>query len=154
MKQDRKPRDKPMHLWSINLQQRRQEYNTMEEFLLWLSSYESDWYPMRMRVWTLALLSGLSIWGCHELWCRSQTRLRSCNAVAVAQASSYNSHLIPSLGTSICSTCGPKKEKQTNKKKKNIQWRKDSLFNKRCLEIWQTATHRRTKLEHSLTPCT
>ena len=28
--QDRKPRDKPTHLWSINLQQRRQEY-TMEK---------------------------------------------------------------------------------------------------------------------------
>ena len=26
MEQDRKPRNKPMHLWSINLWQRRQEY--------------------------------------------------------------------------------------------------------------------------------
>ena len=30
MEQDRKPRDKPMHLWSTNLWQRRQEY-TMEK---------------------------------------------------------------------------------------------------------------------------
>ena len=30
MEQDRKPRNKPMHLWSINLQQKRQEY-TMEK---------------------------------------------------------------------------------------------------------------------------
>ena len=30
MEQDRKPRNKPMHPWSINLQQRRQEYR-MEE---------------------------------------------------------------------------------------------------------------------------
>ena len=30
MEQDRKPRNKPIHLWSINLQQRRQEY-TMEK---------------------------------------------------------------------------------------------------------------------------
>ena len=38
--------------------------------------------------------------------------LRSCIAVAVAEAGSYSSDSTPGLGTSMCHTCGPKKKKK------------------------------------------
>ena len=38
---------------------------------------------MRLRVRSLASLSGIRIWRCCELWCRSQMRLRSWVGVAV-----------------------------------------------------------------------
>ena len=56
-----------------------------------------------MRTWvrSLALPSGLRIWCCHELWCKSQTQLRAGIAVAVVWDGSCSSDLTPSLGTSI-----------------------------------------------------
>ena len=56
-----------------------------------------------------------SIPGLTELWCRSQMQLRSLVAVAVVQAGSGSSDSIPSLGTSICHGCGPKKQNKINK---------------------------------------
>ena len=70
---------------------------------------------MRLRVRSLALLSGLRIWHCHELWCRLQTRLGSC--VAVAQAGGNGSDLALSLGTSICRGSSPRNGKKTKKEK-------------------------------------
>ena len=70
---------------------------------------------------SLASLSGLRIQHGRELWCTSQIWLRSsvAVAVAVAVASSCSSNWTPSLGTSICLRCSPKKRK---KKKVNIDW--------------------------------
>ena len=43
-------------------------------------------------------------------------QLGSGIAVAVVWAGSYSSDLTPSLGTSICRECGPKKTKKKKKK--------------------------------------
>ena len=47
---------------------------------IWLGS-------MRVWIWSLALLSGLRIWHCPELWCRSQTEARiwSCCGCGVGR---------------------------------------------------------------------
>ena len=63
---------------------------------------------------TLASLSGLKIWHCHELWCRSQMWFESGIAVAVVQASSCSSNSTFVPGTSIC--YGAALKRQTNKK--------------------------------------
>ena len=74
-----------------------------------------------MWVQFLALLSGLRIQGCHELWYRPQMWLRSGVAMAVAYARSCSSDLTPSLGTSICFGYGFKKTKKEKKKKGGVK---------------------------------
>ena len=74
---------------------------------------------MRLQVRSLALLSQLRIWCCPELWCRWQTLLGSCIAVALAWAGSYSSDWTPSLGNSICRRFSPRKDKKKKKKKIN-----------------------------------
>ena len=68
---------------------------------------------MRLQVRSLASLSGLRILCCHEL-CGVGHRC-SLDPVLLGD---YSSDLTPSLGTSICHGCGPKKTK--DKKKERI----------------------------------
>ena len=75
---------------------------------------------MRIQVPSLALLRGLRIQRCWELWYKSQTWLGSRVAVAAVQASSYNSNSTPSLGTSVCHRRSPKKTKIKIKKNKTF----------------------------------
>ena len=60
----------------------------------------------------------LRIWHCLELWYRSQMQVGSGMAVAVVQACDYSSDSAPSLGTSMCPRCGPKKTKTKKETKK------------------------------------
>ena len=78
-----------------------------------------------MRIWVqpLASLSALRIQCCHELRCRLQMQLGSGIGVAVVEAGSCSSNLIPSLGTSICRRDSTKSKKQ-NKTKKTFHFEK------------------------------
>ena len=77
---------------------------------------------MRLWVWSLALLSAMSCGvGCRPgsglwLW-----RIGSCS-----------SDLTPSLGTSICCGCSPKKRGKKKKKKKKKEWGEDHVI---CLHV-------------------
>jgi len=86
---------------------------------------------MTLQVLTRTLLSGLRIWCCHELWCRSQTCFGSGVAVAVVQAGNYISNSTPSLGTS---RCDPKKQKRKKKKERKGCLRNQN-FNTNCMLI-------------------
>ena len=75
---------------------------------------------MRMRVPSLASLSGSGVRCCHELWCRS--RSWCCCGCGVGR--SCSSGLTPSLGTSIRHGCGPKKQTTKRFKVGNIDHQK------------------------------
>ena len=72
---------------------------------------------IRFQVQSLASLSGLGIWHCHELWFRSQRWLGSCIAEAAAA-------LIRSLAWKIPCAVGAvlksKKKKKKNERKKRL----------------------------------
>ena len=58
---------------------KKKKQKIIQEFLLWRIGDKSDWCLRG----PLALLSGLRIQHCLELWCRSQTQLGSYVAAAV-----------------------------------------------------------------------
>ena len=68
------------------LELRFSKVEKFQEFPLWLSGSQTQLVSMRMRVRSLASLSGLRIQLCNEPWCRSQMWLRSGAAVAMAVA--------------------------------------------------------------------
>ena len=90
-----------------------------KEFLLWFRGLRTQLVSMRIRVPSLALISGLRMWHCHKLCCRSQMmRLRAGVTMNVVQASCCSSPSTPSLGTFIWCGCSPTKQKKKKKKKK------------------------------------
>ena len=95
---------------------------------------------MRLRVRSLATLSGLRIRRGREPWCRLQTRLGSPTAVALAQAGGYGSNSTPSLGISTCRGSGPK----NGFKKGGESWAPTSLQPRVPGAEPGRGTHRRT----------
>ena len=74
-------RDKLLGLWFIQMQTPIRMWFGVPVVAQWLMNATRN---LRLRVQSLALLSGLGIWHCHELWCRLQTWLLSHIAVALA----------------------------------------------------------------------
>ena len=71
---------------------------------------------MRVRVWSLASLSGLRIRYCRELWCRSQMWLGSGIGVAALQAGSCSSNSTPGWESPYASSVALKsKNKKTSR---------------------------------------
>ena len=76
----------------MKIQIYRKERSTLKkanmEFPSWRSGLRIRRGTMRLQVRSLALLRGLRIWHCRELWSRSQTQLGSGVAEAAAAAGS------------------------------------------------------------------
>ena len=75
---------------------------------------------MRIQVQSLASLSCWRIRHCCKLSCRSQAQFISCIAMTMVYSGSYSLDLTPSLRTSICCICGPKKTKPKKYRKRRL----------------------------------
>ena len=75
-------------------------------------------------------IPGLAQWvkdpALGELWCRLKMWLGS--RIAVAVADSCSSYSTPSLGTTLCRSCGSKKKKKKKKKKVGVYHRIPNLL--------------------------
>ena len=92
------------------LKRKKRKENADLEFLLWLSRLRTWLVSIRMWVWSLDSLSGLTIHCCCELWCRSH--MWPGSGVTVVLAGNCSSDSTPSLGTSMCCKCSSKKKKR------------------------------------------
>ena len=90
------------------------------------------------------LIPGLVQWvkdlAWPELWCRLQRQIGYCIAVAVGQAGGCSSNSTPSLGTSTCRGCGPKKTEK-KKKKKPLYFSNSIIYYFRTLALIFQAPH-------------
>ena len=73
MEQNRKPRDKSMHIWTPYLWQTRQEYTTKKAFLsvlamLWNSAFKWTYLSFSVLVFASLLFTAMSIVVCIYLW--------------------------------------------------------------------------------------
>ena len=100
---------------------------------------------MTLQVQSLASLGGLRIWCRCELWCRLQMRLGSAVALAVVQASDCSSDSTPSLGTSICCGCGPRKNFIQLQKKYKEQNKPKKSYGKKLINIKTKSVNQETR---------
>ena len=95
-----------------------------------------------LQVRSLASFSGLRIQHCCGLWSGSRMRLGSGVAVALAWAGGYSSGWTPSLGTSMCRGCSPKKDRRQKKKVRQILLRSHLFVESKNNGLIETETRR------------
>ena len=85
---------------------------------------------MKMHVPSLALLPGLRIWHCCELWCRLKMWFGSWVAVAMEGAGGYSSDSTLRVGLCICHELNPEKQKKKKREREKKKKKKTFLCQK------------------------